>query len=96
MAGQIEIEVSDKGAGMSSDEIREVLEPFSQGNSNKARKYEGSGLGLHICSKFMQFKGGTLEIESAVDEGASATLCFPVERSLRFPVGRASGAAAKL
>ena len=81
-AGQIEIEVSDKGAGMPSDEIREVLEPLSQGNRNKARKYEGSGLGLHICSKFMQLHGGTLEIESAVGEGTSATLCFPVERSL--------------
>ena len=76
VARQIEIEVSDKGGGMPSDEIREVLEPFSQGNSNKARKYEGSGLGLHI--------------------GTSATLCFPVERSLRFPVGRAAGAAATL
>ena len=95
-AGQIEIEVSDKGAGMPSDEIREVLEPLSQGNSNKARKYEGSGRGLHICSKFMQLHGGTLEIESAVGEGASAILCFPVERSLRFPVGRAAGAAATL
>ncbi|MDD9928993.1 MAG: sensor histidine kinase [Rhodospirillaceae bacterium] len=95
-AGQIEIEVSDKGAGMPSEEIREVLEPFSQGNSNKARKYEGSGLGLHICSKFMQLHGGTLEIESAVGEGTSATLCFPVERSMRFPVGRAAGAAATL
>ena len=95
-AGQIEIEVSVKGAGMPSVEIREVLEPFSQGNRNKARKYEGSGLGLHICSKFMQLHGGTLEIESAVGEGTSATLCFPVERSLRFPVGRAARAAAIL
>lgn len=84
-AGQITIAITDDGIGMPANEIKEVLEPFSQGNSNKARKYEGTGLGLHICSKFMQLHGGTLEIESRVRAGTTVTIRFPAERSL--PVG---------
>ena len=89
-AGQVEIAVADDGCGMPAEEIDEVLEPFRRGNSEKARKYEGAGLGLHICSKFMQLHGGTLGIDSEVGVGTTVTLSFPVERSLRRPAGQAA------
>ena len=89
-AGQVEIAVADDGCGMPAEEIDEVLEPFRRGNSEKARKYKGAGLGLHICSKFMQLHGGTLGIDSEVGVGTTVTLSFPVERSLRRPAGQAA------
>jgi signal transduction histidine kinase len=81
-AGEVTIAFADEGIGMPANEIKEVLEPFSRGNSNKARKYEGTGLGLHICSKFMQLHGGTLQIDSRVGFGTTVTIRFPAERSL--------------
>jgi signal transduction histidine kinase len=78
--GGLEITVTDQGIGMSPEDIRQVLEPFRQGASGKARKYEGTGLGLHICSKFMQLHGGTLDIESEIDRGTTVTIGFGSDR----------------
>lgn len=81
-AGDIEIAVSDDGIGMTERDVKEVLQPFSQADSGKARKYEGTGLGLHICLKFMELHGGRLEIDSRVGSGTTATIRFPAERAV--------------
>lgn len=78
--GSVEIAFSDQGIGMTSADIQEVLEPFSQADSSKARRYEGTGLGLHICSKFMQLHGGSLKIDSEIRVGTTVTIQFPAER----------------
>lgn len=78
----ITISVADTGVGMSADEITKALKLFEQVDSSLARKYEGSGLGLYLCSNFMELFGGTLEVQSEVDHGTTVTLTFPAERTL--------------
>ena len=82
----------DQGIGMTPDDIQEVLEPFSQADSSKARRYEGTGLGLHICLKFMQLHGGSLEIDSEIRVGTTVTIRFPAERVMpaTMPIKRIS------
>ncbi len=80
--GAVEIGFSDEGIGMTPREIEDVLEPFSQADAGKTRKYEGSGLGLHICLKFMQLHGGTLEISSNVGQGTMVNIRFPATRAV--------------
>ena len=80
--GGVEIAVADDGAGMPADEIDDVLEPFSQADSGRARKGEGTGLGLHICLKFMELHGGSLAIESTVGIGTTVAIRFPAERAV--------------
>lgn len=76
------ISVTDNGIGMSSEDINTALNLFEQVDSSRARKHEGSGLGLYLCNKFMTLFGGTLHIESEIDVGTTVTLCFPSERTL--------------
>ena len=79
-AGRYLIETTDNGIGMAEEDIPKALEPFQQADGSLDRKYEGSGLGLYLVSKFVGLHGGSVELESAVDEGMMVRLCFPPER----------------
>ncbi len=84
-AGSIDIVFTDQGIGMTAHDIGEVLKPFSQADSRKTREYQGTGLGLPICQKFMELHGGTLVIESEFGMGTTVTICFPAARALAAP-----------
>lgn len=81
--GLIGIEFSDRGIGMTARDAEEVLKPFRQADSGKAREYQGTGLGLPICQKFMELHGGSLDIDSTLGKGTTVTICFPAARALR-------------
>ena len=78
----ITISVTDTGIGMDEIGIAKALMPFEQIDGKYAKKYDGSGLGMFICVKFMKLFGGTLELESQVDVGTTVTLRFPPERTI--------------
>jgi len=76
------IRVLDTGIGMSHQDILKALEPFEQANKTLSRRYNGTGLGVHICVNFMKLFGGSLEIESKLNQGTIVTLIFPPERTI--------------
>lgn len=78
----IEVTVSDTGIGMTDDGIVKALKPFEQADGTHSRRHEGTGLGLHLCVNFMKLFGGTLSIDSVVDEGTKVTIQFPPERTV--------------
>jgi PAS domain S-box-containing protein len=80
--GGIAITVSDTGIGMSENDISKALRPFEQADAAHTRRHEGTGLGLSICDNFMKLFGGSLHIESKLDEGTKVTIQFPVKRSI--------------
>ena len=76
------IETADNGIGMARVDIPKVLQPFQQVDATLGRKYEGSGLGLYLVSKFIDLHDGRLEIESTPGEGTKVSLYFPPTRVL--------------
>ena len=71
---QVQLSVSDQGSGI-SDEVRSrIFEPFF---TTKGKN--GSGLGLSMCWRIAQQHGGTLQVESRVNEGTTFTLTLPAE-----------------
>ncbi len=80
--GTPKIRVSDTGIGIAKADIPMALERFGQIDSDIARKYEGTGLGLPLSKCLMEGHGGTLEIESEPGHGTTVTLTFPPERLL--------------
>jgi signal transduction histidine kinase len=78
----ITIKVCDSGIGMDEEGTKKALEPFSQADSGSARKYEGTGLGLHVSQLLMVRHGGSLDIESTIGKGTTVTLRFPPERTI--------------
>lgn len=79
---RIVVRVHDTGMGMSDIDIAKALQPFEQANGLHARRHEGTGLGLFLCSNFMTLFGGSLSIKSAVGEGTSVSLHFPANRTI--------------
>lgn len=81
--GSIAITVKDTGIGIPRDQIKKVLEAFHQIDSKISRKHQGTGLGLALVKNLTELHGGTLTIDSEVDQGTAITILFPVERTRR-------------
>jgi signal transduction histidine kinase len=80
-AGNICLSVADTGIGMNAAELEVALQPFGQVDSQHARKYEGTGLGLPICKSLMELHGGALSIVSEPNAGTTLTARFPASRT---------------
>jgi PAS domain S-box-containing protein len=61
---QAVIRVVDNGAGIPSNVLNHVFEPFRQGDSSITRKHGGLGLGLAIVKQLVTLHGGTIEAHS--------------------------------
>ena len=78
----IHIKVEDNGIGIAPEDIPKVLEPFQQVEDVMTRSHDGAGLGLPLAKSLMELHGGTLTINSEVDQGTTVTLRFPPERTI--------------
>ncbi len=79
-ADQIVIYVSDTGIGMKPKDVPKALQPFAQVDSGFSRKFDGTGLGLPICSGLVELHGGKLGIESTFGEGTTVSFTLPISR----------------
>jgi signal transduction histidine kinase/CheY-like chemotaxis protein/ABC-type amino acid transport substrate-binding protein len=66
----IHFEVKDSGIGMTAEEIKRVMEPFTQADHSTTRKYGGTGLGLSIVKNLVELMGGELFVESTPGIGS--------------------------
>ncbi|PKN01479.1 MAG: hypothetical protein CVU77_05120 [Elusimicrobia bacterium HGW-Elusimicrobia-1] len=65
--------VSDTGKGVSKEDIPKIFEPFF------TKTEIGHGLGLTICSRFVEAHRGKIEIQSEVGIGTTFTVKLPFE-----------------
>jgi two-component system, OmpR family, sensor histidine kinase KdpD len=71
------LSVHDSGAGLSSEEKRQVGGRFFRGPRHAATT-SGSGLGLWIAHAFISANGGKVEVESeGVDRGTTVSIYLP-------------------
>ena len=68
----LNISVSDNGCGIEPDRINNVFQLFFTTKGTK-----GSGLGLPMVQRFVESLGGTITVESKVDEGTTFNLNIP-------------------
>lgn len=80
--GDLRISINDQGPGIPISEMEWVMEPFNRGRSSHVNSKEGSGIGLSLTASLMQNHGGSLDLESEVGVGTTATLHFPAARVL--------------
>jgi signal transduction histidine kinase len=83
--GQIwgEVRVSDTGPGIPENELAAVFAPYYR--TTNAARVPGVGLGLAISQALITQMGGTLDVESTIDAGATFFARLPV-----FEVRKAS------
>ena len=77
---EIQISVVDDGPGISDSDLVRLGEAFYQAGP-KNQRGQGTGLGITISRRLMGLHGGRLLIESALGEGTTATMVFPLREA---------------
>ena len=75
----VEFKVKDTGIGMQPEQASRIFIPFDQGDSSINRRFGGTGLGLSIVKNLTDLMGGTIHVESAMNEGSTFRVRLPLQ-----------------
>ena len=74
---QVDLVVRDTGVGIAPAEVPRIFERFHRVEHARARTHEGSGIGLSLVRELVGMHGGSVRVESVVDEGTTFTVSLP-------------------
>jgi signal transduction histidine kinase len=75
-AAEIRIDVSDRGIGISPEDLPHIFEPFFRSPAVRDAQIHGTGLGLPLAKSIAEAMGGRIEVASKLGEGSTFTLCL--------------------
>jgi signal transduction histidine kinase/HAMP domain-containing protein len=71
--GDVQISISDTGAGIPKEVLGKIFEPFFS-----TKKEKGTGIGLSVSYKIIQSHNGSINVQSKEDDGSTFTVSLPV------------------
>ncbi|MGE4069957.1 MAG: PAS domain-containing protein [Lysobacterales bacterium] len=79
-AAEVRVRVEDTGIGMTPSVMRQLFQPFRQGDDSTTRRFGGTGLGLSICKRLIDLMGGRILVKSAPAAGSVFEIraCLPL------------------
>ncbi len=81
---RLRISVADTGAGIRADQMGKLFSPFERLDAAQT-DVEGTGIGLTLSRYLTQAMGGTLDVESVIEQGSTFSVTLPAAES---PVNR--------
>ncbi len=75
--GSYKIVVADTGIGMSEDYLPHLFELYAREQRFGTSQTVGTGLGMPITKSLVTQMGGSIEVESQLDEGTTFTVTLP-------------------
>jgi signal transduction histidine kinase len=75
--GGIEFDVRDTGVGIRPEHLERIFEPFWQVDSGQRNTSRGTGLGLSVVRRLVEYLGGQVTVQSKVGEGSTFTVRLP-------------------
>nr|WP_067693958.1 sensor histidine kinase [Nocardia jejuensis] len=75
-----QLSVSDNGIGIAAEFAEQVFTIFQRLHTRE--EYTGTGIGLAVCRKIVEFHGGTIWIDTAHTEGTRVRFTLPVPASI--------------
>ena len=73
----VEITVRDTGTGIEKQHLDNIFKRFYQENKSLSRNAEGSGIGLSLIKSLVELHGGTISVESEINEGSTFKFILP-------------------
>ena len=80
---QVELRVSDTGAGIPAEQLPKVFQKFFQADNQSKAAIKGTGLGLAIAKEIVEAHKGTIHVESQVGQGTTFRIVMPVKADVR-------------
>ena len=71
------LSVRDEGMGISREDQAHLFERFFR--ARNASNVPGTGLGLYIIARYLELMGGTIALQSELDQGTTVTIVIPYE-----------------
>ncbi|TAL04262.1 MAG: HAMP domain-containing protein [Verrucomicrobia bacterium] len=75
--GSAIVTVSDTGRGIAPEDLPRVFERFYRADQSRSNSLGSAGLGLSICKAIVEAHGGTIEVTSKPNAGATFTVRLP-------------------
>ncbi len=72
------IEVSDTGIGIPASEVDQLFSRFFRSSIAQKRAIPGSGLGLSIARAVIEKHGGSIEVDSEIEQGTTFRVRVPI------------------
>ena len=72
--GMVQITVADTGCGISPNDLLRIYDPYF------TTKSTGTGIGLAIVHRIIEFHNGRIKVESEEGQGTTVTLLLPAEK----------------
>jgi signal transduction histidine kinase len=76
-ATHLRLEVKDTGIGIAPEDFSKLFVEFQQLDSGPARRHQGTGLGLALTRKIVEFQQGSISVESELGKGSTFTVILP-------------------
>ena len=74
------LKVKDNGKGISKEKQKMLFKRFYEGDYRKFNTI-GTGIGLSLTKDLVELHGGTISVESEVDQGTEFIVRIPIDRS---------------
>lgn len=87
-AAEAQITIQDTGIGIGPEDIPHIFERFFRADPARQRAHGGSGLGLAIVQEIIKASGGSIDIESALEQGTTFTITLPKDRKASHRIER--------
>jgi signal transduction histidine kinase len=72
-----ELRVRDTGVGIPEEAMPRLFERFHRIPNTRSRTHEGTGIGLALVQELIKLHGGSIKLESAVDQGTTFIVTVP-------------------
>lgn len=72
--------VKDQGIGMSEEYQKHLFKTFSQEDVGINRSYEGTGLGLALTKRYLEFIKGEIKVRSKKGVGTTVEIFLPIAK----------------
>ena len=78
-AASLRLQVRDTGIGIRAEDVSRLFVEFQQIDSSASRRYQGTGLGLALTRKLVEFQQGVISVQSEPGRGSTFTVVLPMQ-----------------